>query len=127
MNRVVGSRERRLEDLRLLTGRDLFVDDVEIRGKLFGAVARSPLTHAWITSADMSSTIKLDGGKAIYTAADLGELGKPLRPLSLCCLLTPWTTRKPITSWLWIRFAMWANPWPSLLPRTGTWPETPQR
>ncbi|WP_290050667.1 xanthine dehydrogenase family protein molybdopterin-binding subunit, partial [Amycolatopsis solani] len=49
---LIGARVRRTEDLRLLTGRGQFVDDVELPRMLEAAVLRCPLPHARITRID---------------------------------------------------------------------------
>jgi aerobic carbon-monoxide dehydrogenase large subunit len=69
----VGRRVKRNEDPRLLTGRALFVDDVERPGMLHVAFLRSPFAHATIRSVDVTAARELPGVHAVYTAADLGD------------------------------------------------------
>ena len=64
---------RRNEDARLLTGRALFVDDVNLPGMLHVAFVRSPLAHARILSVDTRGARKKPGVHGVYTAADLGD------------------------------------------------------
>ncbi len=52
--RFFGQAVPRNEDARLLTGRALFVDDVELPGMLHAAFVRSPHAHARIRSIDVS-------------------------------------------------------------------------
>ncbi|MBE9606092.1 xanthine dehydrogenase family protein molybdopterin-binding subunit [Acetobacteraceae bacterium H6797] len=75
--RHVGRPVRRNEDPALLTGRALFVDDVELPGMLHAAFLRSPHAHARILSIDTSAAAQRDGVHAIYTAEDLGDYWKP--------------------------------------------------
>ncbi len=71
--RYLGERIKRNEDPRLLTGRALFVDDVDLAGMAHIAFVRSPYAHARIKSIDVSAAKEVAGVVAIYTAADLGS------------------------------------------------------
>lgn len=71
--RYFGERIKRNEDPRLLTGRALFVDDVNLPGMAHIAFVRSPYAHARIKSIDVSKAKALPGAVAVYTAADLGS------------------------------------------------------
>ncbi len=75
--RLVGRRVRRNEDPRLLTGRALFVDDVQRPGMLHVAFLRSPFAHARINEVDVSMAREFPGVHAVYTAADLGDYWRP--------------------------------------------------
>src|SRR5262249_57036818 len=63
--------------LRLLTGRGLFVDDVDLPGMAHCTFVRSPHAHARILRIDVSAALGRAGVLAIYTAADLGSYGQP--------------------------------------------------
>src|SRR5262245_38916978 len=69
----VGQPVRRNEDARLLTGRALFVDDVNLPGMLHVAFLRSDYAHARIRSVDATAARKRRGVAAVYTAHDLGD------------------------------------------------------
>jgi aerobic carbon-monoxide dehydrogenase large subunit len=75
--RYLGAPVRRNEDGRLLTGKALFVDDVELPGMLHAAFLRSPLAHARIGRIDPSKARQREGVVAIYTADDLGPYWRP--------------------------------------------------
>jgi aerobic carbon-monoxide dehydrogenase large subunit len=75
--RYFGAAIPRNEDARLLTGRALFVDDVELPGMLHAAFLRSPHAHARLRSVDVSAARAREGVVAVYTAADLGDYWKP--------------------------------------------------
>jgi CO/xanthine dehydrogenase Mo-binding subunit len=75
--RYFGQPVPRNEDPRLLTGRALFVDDVELPGMLHAAFVRSPHAHARIRKVDVSAALGREGVIAVYTAADLGDYWKP--------------------------------------------------
>ncbi len=72
-----GERITRNEDPRLLTGRALFVDDVDLPNMAHVAFVRSQYAHARIVSVDVSAAATLPGVIAIYTAHDLGDYWQP--------------------------------------------------
>jgi aerobic carbon-monoxide dehydrogenase large subunit len=63
----------RNEDPRLLTGRALFVDDVQLAGMLHAAFVRSDFAHGEIVEIDTSEALAREGVVAVYTAEDLGD------------------------------------------------------
>jgi len=75
--RYFGARVQRNEDERLLTGRALFVDDVELPGMLHAAFLRSPHAHARIRAIDVAAARRREGVVAVYTAEDLGDYWRP--------------------------------------------------
>jgi carbon-monoxide dehydrogenase large subunit len=75
--RYVGERVLRNEDARLLTGRALFVDDVQLPGMLHVAFVRSNYAHARLRGVDVSAARRKPGVVAVYTAADLGDYWQP--------------------------------------------------
>ncbi|MCP4663675.1 MAG: xanthine dehydrogenase family protein molybdopterin-binding subunit [bacterium] len=75
--RVIGQPIRRNEDPRLLTGRALFIDDLELPGMVHVAFLRSPHAHARIGSIDLAEAREREGVLAVYTADDLGEYWQP--------------------------------------------------
>ncbi|MFL6235183.1 MAG: molybdopterin cofactor-binding domain-containing protein, partial [Thermoanaerobaculia bacterium] len=73
----IGSRTKRNEDPRLLTGRALFVDDLDLPGMVHVAFLRSPYAHARIRGIDTSRAKQHEGVVAVYTAEDLGSYWQP--------------------------------------------------
>jgi carbon-monoxide dehydrogenase large subunit len=73
----LGSRVVRNEDARLLTGRALFVDDVQLPGMLHVAFRRSDRAHGRIRSVEVAAARACPGVIAVYTAADLGDYWQP--------------------------------------------------
>ncbi len=71
VNRYAGRRVPRVEDLRLLTGRGTFVDDVTRPGMLHACFVRSPFARAAINGIDATAALALPGVRAVFTAADL--------------------------------------------------------
>ena len=80
--RLVGARQPRLEDPRLLTGHGRYVDDLQPlhdrQGLLHVAFRRSEQAHARIVSIDLSAARALPGVIAVLTAADLQGLRGPV-------------------------------------------------
>jgi carbon-monoxide dehydrogenase large subunit len=79
--RWLGQSVRRLEDAKLLTGRALFTDDVNLPGMLHAAFLRSDDAHGTLRGIDVSAARARPGVVAVYTAADLGDYWKPGPPL----------------------------------------------
>ncbi|WIV59112.1 molybdopterin-dependent oxidoreductase [Amycolatopsis nalaikhensis] len=71
MGGLIGARALRTEDLRLLTGRARFVDDVALPRMLEAAVLRCPLPHARITSIDLRAAAALPGVAVVLTGAEV--------------------------------------------------------
>ena len=69
----VGERIKRNEDPRLLTGRALFVDDIDLPDMVHVAFVRSPHAHARLVGIDASRALEREGVIAVYTAEDLGD------------------------------------------------------
>jgi carbon-monoxide dehydrogenase large subunit len=67
----IGQSARRVEDERFLTGRGIFVEDVNLPGQLFAHVVRSPHAHAMIERIDSSAVT----GASVFTYADIADLG----------------------------------------------------
>lgn len=78
----VGRPLKRLEDPKLVTGRDPYVNDVRLEGALSMAVVRSPYAHAEIESIDVGAARRVAGVVAVLTGRDLNpELGVVESPL----------------------------------------------
>ncbi|HKI01835.1 MAG TPA: xanthine dehydrogenase family protein molybdopterin-binding subunit [Thermoanaerobaculia bacterium] len=73
MTTHIGTRTKRNEDPRLLTGRALFIDDIELPEMAHVAFLRSPHAHARLERIDVSRARQHEGVIAVYTAEDLGD------------------------------------------------------
>lgn len=73
MTTTLGTRVKRTEDPRLITGRGTYVDDVTLPGLLHMSVVRSPYAHARIRNIDVSQASNQPGVVAVFTAGDLAE------------------------------------------------------
>ena len=80
--RYVGQAVERLEDLRLLTGRGQFVDDLHCEGLLHAAIYRSNVAHGRIVSIDATAARAMTGVHAVFMAADVGDK-VPMIPLRM--------------------------------------------
>ena len=76
--RWVGKSIRRKEDLRFLTGRGQFTDDIEPKGTLHLAIVRSPHAHAWVRAIDTSRAKELPGVVAVLTGTEALKFTGPL-------------------------------------------------
>ena len=79
-NPIGFGRMLRKEDARFLRGQGNYVDDVTMPGMLYGAILRSPVAHARITSIDTSAAEAHPKVKAVITGAVLETLGLAWMP-----------------------------------------------
>ncbi len=75
--RWFGAPVQRLEDPRLLRGKGVYVDDIELPDTLHAAILRSPHAHARIRAVDTGAALALPGVHLVLTASDLGEVLEP--------------------------------------------------
>jgi carbon-monoxide dehydrogenase large subunit len=77
----IGDAPKRREDLRLLTGRGRYLDDMRFDRLAHAVVLRSPHAHARILGIDVAAARKAAGVLAVLTAADAAAEGLAgLRP-----------------------------------------------
>src|SRR6201991_1064303 len=76
----LGCKRKRVEDIRFTQGKGNYVDDLKLRGMLYGDFARSPHAHARIKKIDTSKAKAVPGVLAVLTAADLKPLGLHYMP-----------------------------------------------
>src|SRR5271170_4379889 len=77
----IGDKPKRREDLRFLTGRGAYLDDLAFDGLTHAAVLRSPHAHARIDGIDASAARAAPGVLAVLTAEDARADGlQPLLP-----------------------------------------------
>ncbi|MET4701595.1 carbon-monoxide dehydrogenase large subunit [Constrictibacter sp. MBR-5] len=76
----IGQPVRRKEDVRFVTGRGRFTDDVNIDGQAYGYVVRSPHAHAVIRSIDTADAAAMPGVVAVLTGQDAAADGIPKLP-----------------------------------------------
>ena len=72
----IGRRVERKEDVRFLTGRGCFTDDLAEPGAARALMVRSPHPHARILDVDSSQALSMDGVLAVLTGRDVeGKIG----------------------------------------------------
>ena len=76
-NRYFGSPVPRNEDAPLLTGKAMFVDDIDFPDMLHVAFLRSPHAHARFVNIDTTAAYDDDAVVAVFTAEDLGAFCAP--------------------------------------------------
>lgn len=79
--KLVGSRVKRVEDPRILTGRGRYVADVVVPNMAHAAFLRSPFPHAKITKIDTTAARALPGVVAVLTGKDLKKISNPMMGL----------------------------------------------
>ena len=78
VQKYIGAPIRRKEDLRFLTGRAEYIDDLKLPEMLHAAILRSPHAHARIISIDASQALTITGVRAVYTFNDIAPIAKPI-------------------------------------------------
>ncbi|MBN9081181.1 MAG: hypothetical protein BGP04_23145 [Rhizobiales bacterium 62-17] len=71
----IGQPVRRKEDVRLLTGKGQYTDDINIDGQAWAAFVRSSHANAKINGIDATDALALPGVVAVYTGFDLDAAG----------------------------------------------------
>ena len=100
---TIGSRIKRREDPKLITGRGTYVDDIKLVGMHHAVIVRSPHAHARIRNIDVSRAKSHPGVVAVYTGADLQQ--------DLGSLIVAWLlpdikqTARPPMAYETVRFA----------------------
>ena len=69
--KTVGKPERRVDSVKLATGRGTFVDDIALPGLLFARILHSPHAHARITRIDASQARAIPGVACVLTHHDV--------------------------------------------------------
>ncbi|HVB73045.1 MAG TPA: molybdopterin cofactor-binding domain-containing protein [Ktedonobacteraceae bacterium] len=71
---IVGKAERKVDAVKLVTGKPAYVDDIELRGMLHGRLLTSPHAHAVIRDIDASEARALPGVHAVLTYKDVQRI-----------------------------------------------------
>ncbi len=70
MTSYIGRSIPRVEDLRFITGRGCYSDDVFLEGQAYCAFVRSPHAHARIAGIEIAAAAESPGVFAVLTGAD---------------------------------------------------------
>jgi aerobic carbon-monoxide dehydrogenase large subunit len=68
---TIGASVKRTEDIRFVTGKGHYVDDVNRPGQAYAYFLRSPHAHATIDKIDTSAALKENGVVAVFTGDDI--------------------------------------------------------
>ncbi len=71
----IGASVRRKEDLRFLSGKGNYTDDINRPGQLYAVIKRSDRPHATIDSIDIAAASAAPGVVKVFTGADIVEAG----------------------------------------------------
>lgn len=71
----IGASNKRREDVRFLTGRGRYTDDINMTGQAHACFARSDIAHGEIVSIDTSVAEKMPGVLAVFTGEDFKDVG----------------------------------------------------
>ena len=71
----IGQAVTRFEDRRLLQGGGRYLDDVNLPGQAHGVLVRSMHAHAALRRVDVKAALKAPGVLAVFTGADVADLG----------------------------------------------------
>src|SRR5215472_10555675 len=72
---LVGKSIRRREDPRLITGTATYVDDIKVPGMHHACIVRSPHGAARIRGINSQAALERPGVVAVFTGADVKDLG----------------------------------------------------
>lgn len=77
-NRISGTRVKRKEDLRMITGQGTYTDDIKFRNMLYAAFLRSPYAHAEIKRIKTERAKQLPGVVEVLTGKELKDDMNPI-------------------------------------------------
>ncbi len=69
----IGASVRRKEDLRFITGKGNYTDDITLKDQAHGYFLRSPHAHATIKSIDTAKAKKMAGVLGVFTGQDIAD------------------------------------------------------
>ena len=71
----IGAAVKRREDLRFITGRGTYTDDLNVPGQTYGVFLRSPYARARINAIDAADALQVEGALAVFTGQDTAADG----------------------------------------------------
>ena len=71
----IGASTKRREDVRFLTGRGVYTDDLSLHGQTYAVFCRSTVAHGRIVSIDQTAAAGMPGVLAIFTGEDFKDVG----------------------------------------------------
>jgi aerobic carbon-monoxide dehydrogenase large subunit len=73
--RGIGASSKRREDVRFLTGRGRYTDDINLRGQLHAVFVRSQVAHGRLAGVDTAQAAAMPGVVRVFTGADFEAVG----------------------------------------------------
>ncbi|OJY27156.1 MAG: carbon monoxide dehydrogenase [Rhodobacterales bacterium 65-51] len=71
----IGASTKRREDVRFLTGKGRYTDDINIRGQAHAWFVRSDVAHGTLNKVDVAAAEAMPGVVKVFTAADFAGVG----------------------------------------------------
>jgi carbon-monoxide dehydrogenase large subunit len=71
----IGGSPKRREDVRFLTGKGVYTDDVALHGQTYAVFVRSDVAHGKIAKIDTAAAAAMPGVLAIFTGEDFKDVG----------------------------------------------------
>ncbi len=71
----IGASEKRREDVRFLTGKGRYTDDINLPGQAYVAFLRSDVAHGRLVSVDTSEAEAMPGVLHVFTGKDFESVG----------------------------------------------------
>jgi aerobic carbon-monoxide dehydrogenase large subunit len=71
----IGASTKRREDVRFLTGKGVYTDDMNIAGQAHAVMVRSTVAHGRIKKVDTSQAAAMPGVLAVFTGEDFAAVG----------------------------------------------------
>ena len=71
----IGASTKRREDVRFLTGKGVYTDDLSLFGQVHAVMVRSTVAHGRIVSIDTSAVENMPGVLAVFTGEDFKDVG----------------------------------------------------
>ena len=71
----IGASQKRREDVRFLTGRGRYTDDINLAGQAYACFVRSQVAHGKLNRVDTAAASKMPGVIRVFTGADFEGVG----------------------------------------------------
>ena len=71
----IGASTKRREDVRFLSGKGVYTDDLNLRGQTYAVMVRSSVAHGKIVSIDTTAAEGMPGVVAVFTGEDFKDVG----------------------------------------------------
>ncbi len=71
----IGASSKRREDIRFLTGKGVYTDDLNLHGQAHAVFVRSEVAHGRIVKIDTSGAAGMPGVLAVFTGEDFKDVG----------------------------------------------------